>query len=296
MVSYCIECGAKLEHSFKFCPNCGFEISSSASLNEQMVTLVVVCSNCGDENSAGNTVCNSCGVKLGNSKIINAIGQPKIKSDEKIPNKNFKQTKSDKASKKNVNQTTTDAGKKLEGKSVLIIAASFLGIIFLIFIASGTIDLSSKSPIQADVNQQTQETGVDLNSLSKINELKSLIDKNPNDSNLILELANLRFDAGFFEEAAKNYQQYLSIQPKNPDARIDMAVCFYNLQQFDRAEAEVLEALKFSPKHQTGYLNLGVIYLAKQNMEKAKEWFNKAVELNPNSDIGKKAKSLLQSH
>ena len=75
-----------------------------------------------------------------------------------------------------------------------------------------------------------------------------------------------------------------------------MAVCYYNLQQFDKAESEILTALKYSPNHQTGFLNLGVIYLAKQNLEKSKEWFNKTVELDPNSEVGKKAKSLLESH
>lgn len=296
MVSYCTECGAKLDRSFKFCPNCGLEINSSVSSNEQMVTYVVVCSNCGDENPAGSTVCNSCGVKLSNSKIINAVVQPKTKSDEKVPNKNFKQKKSNKAQIKNVNQTIAAEGKKLEGKRAFIIAFVFLAIISLILIASGIVDLSSNQPLQTNINQQAQGSGIDLSSLSRINELVSIIQKNPNDANSLLELADLRFDSGFFEDASKNYQQYLSIEPQNPDARIDMAVCYYNLQQFDRAEAEILEALKFAPKHQTGFLNLGVINLAKQNMEKAKEWFNKAVELNPNSDIGKKAKSLLQSH
>lgn len=296
MISYCNECGAKLDPGFKFCPNCGSEINFSVGSIEQIVTQVVVCSNCGDENPPGSLVCNSCGVKLGDSKVMNAVVQPKIKSEEKFPNNNQKQKKSGKAQTKNVSQISPTEGKKLEGKRVFIIAAGFLAIIFLILIASGIVDLSGNKPVQENISQQTQASGIDLNSLSRINELKSIVDKNPNDANSILELANLRFDSGFFEDAAKNYQQYLSIEPKNPDARIDMAVCFYNLQQFDRAEAEILEALKFAPKHQTGFLNLGVINLAKQNLEKAKEWFNKAVELDPNSETGKKAKSLLQSH
>jgi len=54
------------------------------------------------------------------------------------------------------------------------------------------------------------------------------------------------------------------LEPKNANARIDMAVCYYNMQQFDKAESEILTALKYSPNHQTGFLNLGVIYLAKQ--------------------------------
>jgi tetratricopeptide (TPR) repeat protein len=168
--------------------------------------------------------------------------------------------------------------------------------VFLLLSFSGVIDLSSRASENVVTDEQNQSPGIDLSSISKINELKSIVEKNPENIAAILNLANLRFDSGFFEDAAENYEQYLKLDPKNVDARIDMAVCYYNLQQFDKAEVEILAALKQSPNHQIGYLNLGVVYLAKQNVEKAKEWLNKAVNLDPNSEIGKKAKSLLQSH
>ena len=301
MVIYCVECGAKVELNFKFCPICGSEINlsssdlSSGNKTSQMGE-VIICSNCGDENSLDSSVCHSCGIKLHRSKTSSVAVTEQKKIDSKPNNVISKPKKHLKQQSKNSVEFSTPKAKELESKKILVLVGVIAGVILLILIASGIIDLSGSKPDTTLVNQQNQSSGIDLSSITKINELKSVVEKDPSNSTALLDLANLRFDSGFFEDAAKNYEQYLKFDPKNADARIDMGVCYYNMQQFDKAESEVLAALKYSPKHQTGYLNLGVINLAKQNVEKAREWFNKAVEIDPNSDIGKKAKSLLQTH
>ena len=83
--------------------------------------------------------------------------------------------------------------------------------VLLILIASGVIDLSGSKATPIEVTQQNQGSGIDLSSISKINELKNIVENNPNNASAILDLANLRFDSGFFEDAAKNYEQYLKL-------------------------------------------------------------------------------------
>jgi len=56
------------------------------------------------------------------------------------------------------------------------------------------------------------------------------------------------------------------------------------------------KALEYKPDHQIAHLNLGIVNLAASNVEKSKEWLRKAVDLNPNSEIGKRAQELLNSH
>lgn len=303
MINFCKECGAKIEQSFKFCPTCGSEIihsSSSPEKNTDQNSLIVedriICSNCGEENSVENDLCNSCGVKLGQSP--NAKVQTKTADKKKVPLKieTGKTRKQSKPNKKVINEAQTASEKKLEPKKIAAYVGSVILVIFAILLFSGVFDSPKNISTQTVDNQQSQSSGIDLNEISKINELKDFVEKNPNDESAILELANLRFDSGFFQDAAANYDQYLKLNPNNADARIDMAVCYYNLRQFDKAESEIMAALKIEPKHQTAFLNLGVIYLAKQNIEKAKEQFKKAVELDANSEIGKKAQSLLESH
>ena len=301
MDNFCNECGVKVEQNYKFCPNCGSEINrsvfQSSDSSEKRTLEVLICTNCGDENTLESIVCQSCGIKLKNLKPSTKTNLQVEKKSSPTANEKLKIKKQIKSqSKKNRVESSGSKEKKLESKKVFSIVGISLVAILLILIASGIIEISGCDSKELSVNQQNQSSGIDLNALSKINELKSIVEKNPENASAILDLANLRFDSGFFEDAAKNYEQYLNLDPQNADARIDMAVCYYNLQQFDKAESEIISALKYSPKHQVGYLNLGVVYLAKQNVEKAKEWFNKAVELDPNSEIGKKAKSLLQSH
>lgn len=301
MVNYCAECGAKAELNFKFCPICGSELNhlaSSLSSDDKVSKMieVIICSNCGEENSIDTSVCHSCGIKLDKSKTAAATIIEQNKLDNKLNIVKSKPKKQSKRQSKNITESNIPKEKELESKKIMVLTGVIVGLILIILIASGVIDLSSSKPVSTLVNQQNQSSGIDLSSITKINELKSIVEKDPSNSSALLDLANLRFDSGFFEDAAKNYEQYLKFDPKNAEARIDMGVCYYNMQQFDRAESEVLAALKYSPNHQTGYLNLGVINLAKQNVEKAREWFNKAVEIDPNSDIGKKAKSLLQTH
>ena len=299
MVSFCTECGAKVELNFKFCPICGSEINSfpppkkleeAALMNAQ----VIVCTNCGEENSLESNVCNSCGVKFNKTKTVTVSASNNVKANTQVKIEKSKSKKPKKT--QNKNESTVIVNKKLDSKKILAFVGISIGLVLLVLFFSGVIDLSESKTTSTIMAQQNQGSGIDLSSISKINDLKNIVEKDPNNASAILDLANLRFDSGFFEDAAKNYEQYLKLDQKNANARIDMAVCYYNLQQFDKAESEILTALKYSPNHQTGFLNLGVIYLAKQNLVKSKEWFNKAVELDPNSEVGKKAKSLLESH
>ena len=300
MINFCHECGTNLEQKFNFCPNCGSQINQSTSSNpDSNVTKsenIIICPNCGDENTLDSKVCHSCGVKLNNGKtfVRYASDEKRIASQTGVGK--IKTKKQNKSFNKNSEQASVVSGKKLDSKKVILYISGTLILVFLLLTISGVFDLSRRDSANVTNGEQNQSPGIDLSSISRINELKNLVERNPENTSAILDLANLRFDSGFFEDATQNYEQYLKLNPKNVDARIDMAVCYYNLQQFDKAESEILAALRQSPNHQIGYLNLGVVYLAKQNIEKAKEWFNKAVNLDPNSEIGKKAKSLLQSH
>ena len=84
--------------------------------------------------------------------------------------------------------------------------------------------------------------------------------------------------------------------PANADARVDMGVCYYNLKNYPTAIAEMKKALEYSPRHQIAHLNLGIVNLTAGNLEDSKNWFQKAVDIDPDSEVGKRAKELLQSH
>jgi tetratricopeptide (TPR) repeat protein len=75
-----------------------------------------------------------------------------------------------------------------------------------------------------------------------------------------------------------------------------MAICYYNLGDNTTAISEIETAIKYQPKHQIAYLNLGIINLTAKNIEASKTWFKKTAELDPNTEAGKRAQELLNSH
>jgi tetratricopeptide (TPR) repeat protein len=139
-------------------------------------------------------------------------------------------------------------------------------------------------------------SGVNLNNMQMINDLEAKIKQNLEDYKSLLELAHLKNDSGLFEAAIQNYKTYLDKNPKDADARVDMGVCYFNLQDYSSAIKEMETALTYVPNHQIAHLNLGVVNLSAGNIEKSKEWLKKAYDLNPTSEVGKKAEQLLNNH
>jgi len=289
-VKYCAECGFKIEGEFKFCPNCGSQINSGITLSDKMTgnaEEIIVCKNCGEENPVENSECFSCGISL-------------------LGNKNKKQNRTGQDDKKNhrerINRKNTSAESKivseekvLDNKKILVISSAIVVIFIFALIISGVFDSEVKTNI-TQINEQSTGSGVNLANLDEISDLESKVNANPDDLESTLHLAHLLQDSGLLEKAIANYKKYLVKYPENADARVDMAICYYNLGDNTTAISEMETAIKYQPKHQIAHLNLGIVNLTARNIEASKEWFRKTVDLDPNSEAGKRAQELLSSH
>ena len=291
-MNYCSECGFRIEGEFKFCPNCGSQLnilstSSISSESEDQVKEVIICKNCGEENSLESSNCFSCGVPL------KGIKNKKQVADNSKSKKNNQKKSSD--SNLSKDREAGSEEKLLDNKKILIIS-SFIVIVFVIaLLISGVFDSGVHSNVTQMNNQQTG-ADVSLENLNEINDLENKIKANPDDMESTLHLAHLQQDSKLFEKAISNYKKYLGKNPENADARVDMGICFYNLGDNTSAIKEMESALKYKPKHQIACLNLGIVNLTAQNIEVSKEWFRKTIELNPESEAGKRAQELLNSH
>ena len=230
------------------------------------------CNECGYKFEKEYKFCPECGTKVSGSKHSNV---------------------------KNTDLKVSSAGDKTLNPKVLygILIGGF-AVIAIIILTSGILD---SAPVNTPVINQNQvqpntNSGVNLNNMQMINDLEAKINSNPEDYKSILELAHLKNDSGLFEAAIVNYKTYLDNNPKDADARVDMGVCYFNLQDFPNAIKEMETALKYVPNHQIAHLNLGVVNLSAGNIEKSKEWLKKAYDLNPTSEVGKKAEQLLNNH
>jgi len=292
-VNYCPECGFKIDGKYNFCPNCGskitLEINDHSETSEQTAE-IIICKNCGEENPIENVNCFSCGVSLKGSiaKKQNKSKQGSVKNVR--INSSGNNANDD---KKKANQE-----KILDSKKVLVITAAVVAIFVLALVVSGVFDSGTQTEVPRISNESssTNNGGVNLANMQEINQLESKVKENPDDLESTLHLAHMQQDAGFSEKAIENYKKYLSKFPEDADVRVDMGICYYNLNDYDTAIKEMEAAIKYQPKHQIAYLNLGIVNLTAKNLEASREWFQKTVELDPNSEAGKRAQELLHSH
>ncbi|MDP3682553.1 MAG: tetratricopeptide repeat protein, partial [Ignavibacteria bacterium] len=185
---------------------------------------------------------------------------------------------------------------EFDTKKIAIVFSVILLLALIILYFSGVFDEPKISSENFQPVNQTQGSGIDLASIDRINQIDAQLKSEPNNFELILQLAHLKNDSGFKEDAIKLYKKYLEKFPDNTDVLVDMGVCYFDLKNYDEAIPAMEKAIKINPKHQIANMNLGIVNLAKGNIEKSKEWLQKAVALDPNSEIGRKAKELLTSH
>jgi len=292
-VNYCPECGFKLNDKYNFCPNCGSKMGSefnSVNKSSEKSTDLNICKNCGEENPLDNSVCFSCGALLSVSK---SKGQYKSKQEIK---KNNQRDSSNVKSK--TNYEVKNVEKVIDNKKILLISGVIIVVLVFALVISGVFD-SGVVTQGTQINNQTSTPntgGVNLANMEEINQFENKIKQNPDDLESTLHLAHLQQDAGFYEKAIIDYKKYLTKFPENADARVDLGICYYNMNDYNTSISEMETAVKYQPKHQIAYLNLGIVNLAARNLEASKEWFRKTVELDPNSEAGKRAQELLHSH
>jgi tetratricopeptide (TPR) repeat protein len=163
------------------------------------------------------------------------------------------------------------------------------------------------APVLASAAPQTPVQMPQLQASPAVNlePLEAAAAADPENLDALLTLANALHDNGQYLRAVETYKKYLHLQPKNPDARVDMGVCYYELgltdtvnrgRYFDLAIGEMEAAFRSAPKHQPSVFNLGIVHLQKGELEESNRWFRKTVELNAASDLGVKAQRLLEQH
>ena len=147
--------------------------------------------------------------------------------------------------------------------------------ILVLLAVTGVFDSGLKENQQQTSNDTG--SGVNLANLNEITELENFVKVNPNDKASIVRLANLLQDSGLYDRAIIYYKKYLELDPTDSNARVDIGICYYNLNDLQSAITEMETALKYQPEHQLAHLNLGIVNLTAGNVDVSKEWFKKAL-------------------
>ena len=290
----CAECRAEVQWGDRYCISCGKPVewparpALSGWPTEKAATGAETtsyeenqtCKQCGRENPAEAGFCAFCGANL---KAMR----------ETAPLEGGARVSRRQQRKKRAGQP----GERGEAAMPLFSWKVIGGFVALLVLAIVLVDmLSGPKEIPKPQSQAMQMPAANMQVAAQIAELEKRVTANPNDMQLTLELANLSHDGRFYDKAIAYYRRYLEKNPKDVDARVDLGICYYDTGNFDEARKQMETGLKYDPKHLQGHFNLGIVNLGAGRVKEANEWFNKTIALAPNSDVGRRAKQLLEQH
>jgi cytochrome c-type biogenesis protein CcmH/NrfG len=122
------------------------------------------------------------------------------------------------------------------------------------------------------------------NPMEDIMAFKARLDKNPQDLEALVSLANANMMISRFDQAQELYVRALAINPKDLNVRTNLAIAYKYGGKPDQAFAELQKNLALDPNNDTTLYNLGFLYLFdKQDPKNAVATWKKWLALYPNS-------------
>jgi tetratricopeptide (TPR) repeat protein len=95
--------------------------------------------------------------------------------------------------------------------------------------------------------------------MAEIQRLREFVEKNPNDADAVLLLANLNFDIKNWARARDLYERRLALKPAEPDVITDLGVCYREMGEFKKALELFDQAETLAPDHWQSRYNKVVV-------------------------------------
>lgn len=278
----CSVCDAELQRADKFCLHCGARIGwEDADLPPSHDVQEIACDLCGHKNPLEASFCEACGAAL-----------PGSKSTSRLDAKPQSREKKEDLPKDRVKKQPASILQSWRLTAVL-------GAIFVAVVIFFTVKREEPPNMHDHSSPQVEEI------MKEIDALQKALEANPNDAQSLVRLANLLHDVQFYPRAVMMYRRYLTINPSDADARVDLGICYFEMAMGDTikreeylrlSKGEMEQALTYDRRHQLAHFNLGIVTLRSGNLEEANDWFKKTAEIDPNSPTGKRAQQLYMQH
>lgn len=94
--------------------------------------------------------------------------------------------------------------------------------------------------------------------VARVNQLKRMLQKDPDDVRVLRALADMHYDAAMWEQAAGYYERAAEIEP-NADVLTDLGVCLRGMREFDRALEAFARANELDPGHWQSLYNTVIV-------------------------------------
>jgi len=159
-----------------------------------------------------------------------------------------------------------------------VIMISFVSLL-VGFILGATVAILKTQPMVAPtpapmVGPTVKESGknITVDYEGEIQLSKSILEKDPNNVQALINWGNAYFDTERYQEAIDAYSRALVINPKNSDVRTDMGIMYRKLGQFDKAVEAFRQAAQYDPRHLNSRFNRGIV------LENDKKDFQAAIQ------------------
>ena len=124
----------------------------------------------------------------------------------------------------------------------------------------------------------------------KAEPLLAQLKNDPNNADLLKQVAKIYLTTHQFKDAADYYGKALEVNPKDVTTRTEMASCLYFNGDVDGALNQLQQALKVDPKDANSLFNLGMIrWKGKNDTAGALQAWDELLKSNPKLESDKKA-------
>jgi cytochrome c-type biogenesis protein CcmH/NrfG len=137
------------------------------------------------------------------------------------------------------------------------------------------------TPTKENVSQSVKET---------IDHLRQLVREDPDNTKNLVHLARMLQDAHNIQEAGEYYEKALTIDGDNDSARIDYALCLFEMRKAKEALAQTLAVLRHNPENEQALYNAGAIHANTGRADSAGVYWRKLVSLHPETELARRAK------
>ena len=176
--------------------------------------------------------------------------------------------------------------KEVEVKYVTLNTALIIGLVGLIvgFIAGNIYSLyksGSIGPKQTNISIPGQS--ISMEQSARMLALEREVEKNPKSLATWLDLGNIYFDTGKYQEAIRAYEKYLSLNPNNTDVWTDLGVMYRRSKNPAEAISSFDKAIELNPQHEQARFNKGVVqFYDLGDRDAALLTWRELININPN--------------
>jgi tetratricopeptide (TPR) repeat protein len=96
--------------------------------------------------------------------------------------------------------------------------------------------------------------------MTRLKEIQTAVGADPNNLDLVVQLANQYYDMNDFQHAAETYERVIPKRPNDPDLLTDCGNSYRNIGNVDRALELYRQAQQVDPNHWQSALNLTLVY------------------------------------